>query len=326
MKFETAHVCDVFDRRAIPADAVETRWSASDGQRIRRIDWLIPRGAPRGSLLFMPGRGDFYEKYLETLDYWHCHGWRVTAFDWRGQAGSGRLGMDAQTGHVDDFAIWIDDLAELWRQWRATTPAPHVMVCHSMGGHLALRALAERKVDPAALVLTAPMLGLLPGMGFVPAGVLRWIAGAMTALGDPRRPAWNGVERPDGLPEERMARLTHDETRYADEIWWREHRAELAMGAPSWGWISAALASCQDLRRPGALEAIDSPVLMLGTTADRLVDFSAIKVAAGRIARARLVTFGAEARHELLREVDSVRGRVLEAIDDFLDRCAPIQD
>ena len=67
-----------FDRRAIPREAVESRWSAPGGAALRRIDWLMPPGACRGSLLFMPGRGDAYEKYLETLDHWHRLGWRVT--------------------------------------------------------------------------------------------------------------------------------------------------------------------------------------------------------------------------------------------------------
>ena len=56
-----------------------------------------------GSILFLPGRGDAYEKYLETLGQWREAGWQVTAADWRGQAGSGRLGADAVTGHVGDF-------------------------------------------------------------------------------------------------------------------------------------------------------------------------------------------------------------------------------
>jgi len=36
-----------------------------DGEPIRRIDWPEPAGESRGSLLFVPGRGDAYEKYLE---------------------------------------------------------------------------------------------------------------------------------------------------------------------------------------------------------------------------------------------------------------------
>ncbi|MDE8652606.1 alpha/beta fold hydrolase [Novosphingobium album (ex Liu et al. 2023)] len=313
-----------FDRRAIPAGAIESRWHAADGEAIRRIDWLLPRGGGRGSLLFLPGRGDCYEKYLETLDQWHGEGWRVTAMDWRGQALSGRLGADGTTGHVADFAVWVEDLAAFWAHWRASTPAPHVLVAHSMGGHIALRALAERRVDPAAVVLTAPMLGLLPQ--WAPARLLHPLARLIAGLGDPRRPAWTASEKPGARPLERDRLLTHDQARYADEAWWREQRPGLAMGPASWGWIAQALASIRLLERPGVLEAIPTPVLILATRADGLVSYRAARRAAERMPRAQLVSFGAEARHEILREADPVRDRALDAIADFLDRMAPIVD
>jgi lysophospholipase len=311
----------VIDRRAIPAAARESRWSAGDGHAIRRIDWPASGGARRGSLLFMPGRGDAYEKYLEALAHWHARGWRVTAADWRGQAGSGRLGLDPVTGHVDDFAVWIADFAAFWDEWTRETPAPHVLVGHSMGGHLVLRAVVEKRVDPAALVMTAPMLGLHPNV--VPSAVLHAVARAMRRLGDPRRPAWRWSEKPGALPAGRARLLTHDAERYADEIWWRDARPELVMGPGSWGWIESALASIRMLERPGVLEGVETPVLIVATDADRLVAFRAIERAARRLPRAELLRFGAEARHEILREADPVRDRALAAIDGFLDRAAP---
>jgi lysophospholipase len=309
------------DRRAIPVQAKESFWNQGEGEAIRRIDW-VPAGAVRGSLLFMPGRGDHYEKYLETLAHWHDRGWRVTAADWRGQAGSGRLGIDPVTGHVDDFATWIEDLAAFWRQWRRETPGPHVLVGHSMGGHLVLRALAERRVDPQAVVVTAPMLGLHPR--FVPLALLHAVARVMCSLGDPRRPAWKWSEKPGAMPANRVNLLTHDPDRYADELWWREARPELVMGPGSWGWIAAAIASIRALDRPGTLESVDTPILLLATTADRLVEYSAIERAARRLPHGELLRFGPEARHEILREADPVRDKALSAIDAFLDRTAPV--
>ena len=119
-----------FDRRAIPAGAVESRWAAPDGHTIRLIDWPEPDSPAKGSLLFMPGRGDAYEKYLETFEHWRSRGWQVTAADWRGQAGSGRLGTDAVTGHVDDFANWIADLTALWGHWARNRRGPLVLAGH----------------------------------------------------------------------------------------------------------------------------------------------------------------------------------------------------
>lgn len=309
-----------FNRRAIPAEAVESRWTAPDGWPIRRIDWPEP-AACRGSLLFLPGRGDAYEKYLETLDHWYRQGWRVTAADWRGQAGSGRLGIDGVTGHVDDFAVWVDDLAGLWAGWKAETPGPHVLAAHSMGGQVALRALAERRVDPEAVVLSAPMLGL-HGYG-LPYAVLHGVAEMMARIGDRRRPAWKWSEKPGEVPADRINLLTHDPSRYADELWWREKRPELVMGPGSWGWLERAYASIRGLERPGVIEAVQAPVFVVATSADKLVSPAAIERAVRRLPHGELLEFGPEARHEILRETDLVRGPAIAAIDDFLDRTAP---
>ena len=300
---------------------MERQWIAPDGTAIRRIDWPAPARSPRGSILFLPGRGDAYEKWLETLNEWHSQGWAVTSADWRGQALSGRLGLDAMTGHVDNFSTWIDDLAALWNDWRDTIPAPHVLVAHSMGGHLALRAVAEGKVVPDAIVLSAPMLGLLPNRA--PSALLHVIARFMKGLGDPRRSAWRGNERPELIHRARSRLLTHDPSRYDDEQWWRGKRPAITMGAASWGWIEQALASIRMLEKPGVLEAVQVPVLLLGTSADRLVSWRAIRRAAERLPESTLVTFGPECRHEILREADAVRGRALDAIRFFLDQAAP---
>lgn len=308
------------DRRAIPPAARETTWTAADGHPVRRIDW--PGAAsPRGAILFLPGRGDFYEKYLETLEEWHRAGWRVTAADWRGQAGSGRLGKDAVTGHVEDFAVWIDDLARFWAQWVAETPGPHVIAAHSMGGHLVLRALVDGRIAPDAVVLSAPMTGVNGPP--LPLAVLHGAARLMCSVGDPARPAWKWSEKPGELPAARSRLLTHDPDRYADEQWWREARPELVMGPGSWRWVERAYASWTMLEAPGALEQVAVPVLIVSTSADKLVSHPANLAAARRLPKGELLALGEEAAHEVLREVDAVRTPIMARIAEFLDRVAP---
>jgi lysophospholipase len=306
----------VFDRRAIPAAARESRWHSGDGHAIRRIDWdAAGDGEAKGSILFLPGRGDHYEKYLETLDEWARDGWRVTASDWRGQGDSGRLGADEITGHVDSFDIWLDDLTHLWREWVASTPGPHVLAGHSMGGHLVLRAVAEKDVAPSMLVLSAPMLGIA---GPLPDPVGQAAAHLMAKLGDARRPAWKWSEKPGETPATRAALLTHDLERYGDEQYWRAERPEVRMGPGSWGWVAAAYDSVRALFRRGVLESVQVPVLIVATSHDKLVSWPAIRAAADRLPDCRLIEFGKEARHEILREGDAVRGRAMRAIADFL--------
>ena len=306
------------NRRAVPIEATESRWLTADRWPVRRIDWPAPAAGCKGSLLFLQGRGDFYEKYFETMAGWHAAGWRVTACDWRGQGDSGRLGLDAGTGHIDDFATWVSDLAYFWKSWKAETPGPHLLVGHSMGGHLVLRALAEQRVDPVGAVLAAPMLGFASLK--LPPAVMQGLAWIMTKLGDPRRPAWKWKEPPGQVPASRIHLLTHDAARYADELWWRAHRPAVVMEPGSWGWVERAYASMRLLAAPGTLEAITVPVLMLGTDHDKLVAWPAIAAAATRLPDCELVHFGIEANHEILREADPVRDRALAAIDSFLAR------
>lgn len=307
---------DGFDRRAIPDVAVESHWLAADGQAIRRIDWPGAAEHPKGSILFYPGRGDAYEKYLETLQHFHQIGWQVTAADWRGQAGSGRLGDDPVTGHIDDFSTWIVDLAAFWAEWSKENPGPHVLMGHSMGGHLALRGLVEGVVQPDALVLSAPMLGFFGNI--LPTGFMQRLAQMMKRFRGATTPAWKWSEKPGEVPIGRINLLTHDKDRYEDELWWRDHRPELVMGPGSWGWIERAYASMRCIFEPGKLEAVSIPVLLIGTSNDKLVDMKSIVRAADRLPKGELLAFGKEAHHEILREVDPVRNRALQAIDELL--------
>lgn len=283
-----------------------------DGWRVRTAT-LNPDGSARGTLVFLGGRGDFIEKYAEAATDWATKGWRVRMADWRGQGLSGRLGSDGTTGHADDFAPWVADLAELCKRWR--DDAPTVLIGHSMGGHLVLRALVESAVEANAAVLVAPMIGTRGP----PAALARWIAAGLLRLGEPDRPAWRSNEKPGFIEGGRKALLTHDDARYTEELWWREHHPELVVGPPSWSWLLAAYRSAADSFTAGKLAGVTTPVLILNALADRLVDPEATNTAAERLPNARLFDYGDASRHEILREVDVVRDHAMGEIDRFLD-------
>ena len=317
----------IFDPRAVPVGASFSIHSAKDGWPIRVFDWPQPETTPgklavtpRGSILFQTGRGDMIEKWFETLVHWHAQGWAITGFDWRGQGGSGRLIADPTTGHIDDFRTWTADLAEFWARWKTQTPAPHVVIGHSMGGHLVLRSVMEGGIDPDALLLSAPMLGFetkaLP---------VRWVAAAvrLVAALAPERKAWSSNERPSKPDVRRRSFLTHDDKRYEDELWWRGQHPELVLGPPSLRWLAAAYQSTLWTAAGKRLEAIRTPVLLIGTDGDQLVSPQAIRRVAARIPKAQLKMFGAGVAHEILREVDSVRAEALSEIDAYLENSAP---
>ncbi len=306
-------------RRAIPGDARVDYWTAPDGWKLRRFDW--PARAPRGRILFQTGRGDIFEKYLETFAHLHAQGWSVTAFDWRGQGGSGRLSANPRVGHASDYRAFDADFAAFWTDWSAEEAGngmPRVVLGHSMGGMMVMRALAARSIEPDAAILVAPMIGLKAPFGAAfSARIARWIAGR----GDPARAAWRSNERP-GSVASRQSLLTHDPDRYSDEGWWQAAHPELVLGPPSWAWLAEGFAGAAALATDPRVESIDTPVMMLIAEADKLVDPRAALRLAARLPNAQVVRFGAESAHEILREADGVRNRALSAIDSFLAACA----
>ena len=308
--------------RAIPAEAAETMWKAADGWPIRRIDWPpLGAGSHRGSMLFIVGRGDHYEKYLETLDHFARQGWRVTSIDWRGQGGSGRFLDNPRIGHIDDFSTWIADLATFWPRWKAETPGPHVILAHSMGGHLTMRALSEGVIDPDAVAMSAPMLGIQTGG--LPLALNHAVARFLCSIGLAEKLAWKESEKPMSPLALRERILTHDHRRYQDELAWWQIRPEVRLGPPSWHWVERAIASIRMMGEPGRLEKIKTPILLMATTADQLVNTKRILHDATRLPNCETLVFGKEAAHELLREADSVRDQCLARTSQFMDKHAP---
>jgi lysophospholipase len=309
-----------FDRRALPPGLRIGEWRGTDHWPLRRFDWATETAETRGSILFQPGRGDFIEKYLEIYHHWHERGWRVSGFDWRGQGRSGRLLPDPLIGHLPSLDPLLDDFAGFAAEWLADSPAPHVLIGHSMGGNLSLRLLSEHRITADAAILVAPMLGL--NTGPIPPRMARAFARTLCALGLTERPAWREGNRPAERQRRRQANLTACAERYSDEQWWKTEHPELALSTPSWGWLVAAYGSITRLDRPGAMEGVNTPVLIVGAEHDRLVSAQAIRKAAGRLPDVRLI-MSKHGAHELLREVDEVRLPLLAEIDRFLDERAP---
>ena len=298
--------------QALPTEGRLSRWRAPDGWDHRRFDWP---GGGRGAVLVQGGRADVVEKYLGVMAHLHGRGWSVASFDWRGQGGSGRLGRDAAVGHAERFDAQVADLAAFWAGWQIE--GPRVLVAHSMGGHFALRAVAEGLIRPDAMVLSAPMVRVRSPLGQRLGG---WLAGTMTRR-DAERGAWKWTDSPEEQAR-RLARLTVTRGPEQDARWW-EADAALKLGPPSWGWVAEAFRSGAALERDARLDTVDVPTLFLIPEHDRLVDPVAARRVARRMPAAEVICFGPEAGHEVLREGPEVRGRALGAMDDFLDRRAP---
>ena len=298
--------------RTHPEGAVFSDWTAPDGYVLRRMDWRqCGPGAARGNLLFAGGRGDFIEKYLETHAHWHAAGWNVTTFDWRGQGRSQAGGRR----ELDSFEPLIDDLAALIADWREGQAGSHAAIGHSMGGHLLLKCIVERRPALDAAVLVAPMIRV--NSAPIPAWLAPGVAATMCRIGMRAQPMWKAPPAMSRVGSQRQHNLTESAPRYEDELHWWEKEPGFNLGAPTWGWTRNAFRSADESFTDSKLAAVDLPILILAAARDRLVSAEATRRLAAALPKAELVMF-ADAAHEILRDADPVRDDALARIESFL--------
>jgi lysophospholipase len=302
-------------RRSLPAGGAVAMQAMHDGWQLRTAIWP-GRDPALGSVLLLTGRGDFIEKYAETIHDLTDAGWGVVTFDWRGQGLSGRLGDAPEKGHCESFNPWLRDLGEIIDWAKAALPGRWFAMAHSMGGHLLLRRLAAGQNDFGRVVLLSPMLGMLaPPLGPRLASLL---ARVMVLCGQQLGYVAGGGPRIKAAPgSARQTLLTSDPERYGDEAWWVEQEPRLSMGSATWGWLDAAFRSVALLFSRGALAGVRTPVLIMIPTTDRLVDNEATRRAQAMIPQSKLEVVDCGG-HELLREASDIRARVLARATGFL--------
>jgi lysophospholipase len=275
----------------------------SPGTRIRIGYWPV---GTRGTVFVLPGRTEYIEKYFETVGELAARGFSVAVIDWRGQGASTRTLPDRLKGHVGDFGEYLADFAAVIGLLEAAAPKPRFFLAHSMGANIALRALHEWPGFAKAALLTAPMLGL--AQPEIAAGFFAGISSAEAYVGrtyDPYK------ERFEGNP------VTRDQKRFARNLGIINAHKELALGAPTGGWLKAALASMRALRAPGYLEKLEVSVVIMTAGREQIVSNSAQAKAAARLSHGRQIVVR-DGYHELLQERDAIRTQVWRAFDTLV--------
>jgi lysophospholipase len=284
---------------------------AGAGARLRYAVWNVP-GTPRGAVVVLTGRGEFIEKYAtEVMGELLGRGFAVYAVDWRGQGLSDRPLADRGKGHIDNFATYMADLALFLETIvAADAPRPILALCHSMGGHILLRHLAETGSGPfSAGIFVSPMTALrreamlrsiLMVMPEVSAVEERYLFGTGPFILLAREFASNFV--------------THDERRYRFTEEWFAADPRLTLGGPTIGWSRQAVRSMTAALAPGYLERIDLPLLLITAGEDRLIDPANHAPIAARLRHGEHFTI-ANARHEIMMETDDIRALFWEAFD-----------
>ena len=285
---------------------------------LRFARWDATRGPRRGTACVFPGRGEAIEKYFETIADLRRRGFAVAILDWRGQGGSERLLDDASKGHVASFADYEADVFRFMKEIvLPDCPPPFIAIGHSMGGNVLLRLSVVQGLWFDRMVLSAPLLDIAADRLPVPGRVARLFA-AVAGLGPTGRlyvPGGNG--RPVELCPFEANPFTSDRERFERNRQLVEQRPDLAVGAPTIGWLRAAYRSCDMLMAPELAQRVRIPMLLVAAGTDRIVSSSAIETFASRLKiGARVALAGSQ--HELLQERDEIRQRFWAAFDAYL--------
>ena len=293
----------------------EDFFQAADGLQIRWGYRPAPGAGSLGTVVLLNGRTEYLEKYAETAADLNQRGWAVYSMDWRGQGLSDRLTTNRLKGHVGRFRDYLEDLegfVDLVRRHGAARP--FILMGHSMGGHIGLRYLGERRHPFALAVLTSPMIDIeLPA---VPRRLLRGYVRAAVRLGFGQAYAPRGAayEKKDRIFTDNP--LTSDRERFQRRLDEIAANPRLALGGVTYGWLDAAFRSIKRVLAPGFARKLDLPLLIVRAAEDCIVSRAAQKDFCRRARNCRLVDVPG-ARHELLVETDACRQVFWQAFDRF---------
>lgn len=275
-----------------------------DGLRLRV--GLFPARNARGTVLLMPGRTEYVEKYGRTAADLAKSGLGVLAIDWRGQGLADRLLDDGMIGHVRRFADYQRDVAAMVEAAKALDlPRPWHLLAHSMGGCIGLRALHEG-LEVETVCFSAPMWGI--NMSKLTRPVAWSVAAVMSAIGltEGLTP---GTKRDSFVATEPFATntLTGDEEMYDYMRAHLELEPGFGLGGPSVNWLFEAL---KETRALAAQPAPRQPCLTWLGTREIIVDAGRIHAIMGKWPSGKLELIEG-AQHEVLMEMPEIRDRVM---------------
>ncbi len=284
--------------------------------QVRYAHWPSGLKERHGTVCIFPGRSEFIEKYFEVVGELRRRGFYVVVIDWRGQGGSTRLTRSALKGHVRSFDDYQTDLSRLMNDVvLPDCPPPYYALAHSMGGTIALKAATMRGSWFERMVLSAPMIRIkgLP----LSEGLTAKATGLVSVFG------LGGVAVPGGARAYLQSQifedniLTTDAERFARNLAVLRAAPQLAVGAPTFGWVRAALVALREINDPEFTRRLRVPIVMLAAGKDRIVSNRAIEAFADRFRLgSQIVLRGAE--HEILQERDPIREEFWAAFDAFV--------
>jgi lysophospholipase len=303
-------------RNPVPTGAVCATFEGVGGVPIRYARWAATAERRLGTVCLFGGRGEYIEKYFETIADLRRRGFAVATMDWRGQGGSGRLLKSAAKGHARTFSDHDEDVRRFMRTIvLPDCPPPYFCLAHSMGGQLILRHLTRKSCWWDRVVLSAPLMGYAgsDAQNHWRCFVAR--AAALFGMGRLYIPGGR-ANSPEGTSFDDN-KLTSDRSRFDTARDILRSAPQLGIGSPTLGWVAAACASFGKVRNPEFMERIAVPILIVAAGNDEIASTNASEVFASRLKLCtRIVIAGA--KHEIMQERDEFRDQFWAAFDAFV--------
>ncbi|MGH1417286.1 MAG: alpha/beta fold hydrolase [Hyphomicrobiaceae bacterium] len=311
-------------RNPVPSGAILDMFAGYDGAQLRYARWEPTRGPRRGTVCICPGRGEFIEKYFETIADLRRRGFAVAIFDWRGQGGSYRALKNPHKGHINDFSEYVRDLERFMKDVvQPECLPPFYALGHSMGGNVLLRHASRSKQEASGwferLVLTAPLIAFSDQRIGYPQSFVRNYARVASLVGFSSRYVVGGSDDPfDGQLEFEGNVLTSDINRWERNVAILRAVPDWSLGSPTIGWLRAAYRSCAVISSPNFANQVKIPTLMFAAGRDQLVSTQAIEEFGVRLKVGSHLLIP-NSRHEILQEADDVRQYFWSVFDAYIN-------
>jgi alpha-beta hydrolase superfamily lysophospholipase len=247
---------------------------------------FVPDGTPKGVVAITHGYAEHCGRYREVANVIVRAGWAALSYDVRGHGQS-----PGKRGYIEHFSIYLDDFAAAIAAAKQLATGPLVLLGHSHGSLITLRALADAKPPTcAAAIVASPYLGLklaVPAYKKLLARVASKVAPSLA--------------QPNSL---RVEDLTHDPAKQAERI-----ADKLCFDIATARWFTES-AAAQDYTFEHASK-ISVPVTWLVGGADPIADPAQSKRVADRVRGSDYHEY-AQMRHEVFNEIG--RGEVFGEI------------
>lgn len=303
----------------IPPNSAVGYFKSFDGLQLRYGVFKIGADIERGTICLFGGRSEPIEKYFETIKKLQKRGFCVVMMDWRGQGLSDRLTKSRRKGHIENFDHYVKDIDFLMNKIvKVNCPAPYNAVAHSLGGINLTQFVASANGQTmfSKMVLISPFYNF--DLSFIKALITKLVAATMVKLGGGELKATflEGSPKEHRIFDENNL-ISSDQKRVEREKNIIMANVNLALGAPTFGWLNAAFMAIKKVNRQKFLARVKTQILIVMGLDDHLVSQQAIVDVADNLQNCQLVKID-NGRHELLMENDEIIAATWAAIDQFL--------